>query len=87
MSPPAVDGDAAGGTQLRQRQQVQQQRQEEGADAQEAERRKLAKARTMVMQTSLVVLAAVAASYFDLISHQWALGIIAAMCLTLRFCL
>jgi hypothetical protein len=46
---------------------------------------RLAKTKKLVMQTSAVVFAVMAAAYFQLVSDKFALGIIVVMCLVLRF--
>lgn len=44
-----------------------------------------AQTKTLVLQTSTVVLAAVALAYFNIIDHRLAMVIIVAMYLTIRF--
>ena len=44
-----------------------------------------AKTKTLVLQTSAVVLAAVVLAYFNLIDHRLAMAVIVAMYLTIRF--
>jgi Na+/glutamate symporter len=60
-------------------QQQQQQQQEQDADA------KLARTKRLVLQTSLMVAAALVAAYFGLISDKLALGIMVGMSLVVRF--
>jgi hypothetical protein len=46
---------------------------------------RFAKTKKLVMQTSAVVAAVMVAAYFQLVPEKFALGIIVAMCLVLRF--
>lgn len=46
---------------------------------------KRAKTKTLVLQTSSVVLAAVVLAYFNLIDHRLAMAVIVVMYLTIRF--
>jgi len=67
-----------------QQQQQQQQVQAEGA-ADGFDAAKAARTQRLVLQTSLVVAAALVAAYFGVISEKWALGIMVMMSLCLRF--
>lgn len=71
--------------QLQQQGPTQQQQQASSSPEEGYDPVKAAKAKTLVLQTSAFVALTVVAVYFGLISDKLGLGIIAMMCLCLRF--